>query len=74
MIALRHIAVYAWVLIGPAAFGADLSQIQRAIAREPAYLTKPRYGLLVFGPEAKTRVWLVQDGDVLTSIAVRTAT
>src|SRR5262249_4307689 len=26
---------------------------------------KPRYCLLVFGPEAKTRVWLVLDGDVL---------
>src|SRR5262249_31115113 len=25
----------------------------------------PKYALLVFGPEAKTRVWLVQDGDAL---------
>jgi hypothetical protein len=44
----------------------DLSQVQRTIAREPAYQTKsPRYCLLVFGPAAKTRVWLVQDGDFL---------
>src|SRR5262249_36563246 len=30
------------------------------------YQTKtPRYCMLVFGPEARTRVWLVVDGDVL---------
>jgi len=45
--------------------GADLTKIERTIAKEPAYKGKPKYCLLVFGPEAKTRVWLVQDGDVL---------
>jgi hypothetical protein len=50
---------------GPAP-AADLTKIDRRIAREPAYRSKaPRYCLLVFGPEAKTRVWLVQDGDTL---------
>jgi hypothetical protein len=44
---------------------ADLSKIDRAIGKEPAYQSKPKYCLLVFGPEAKTRVWLVLDGDVL---------
>src|SRR5262249_34375204 len=44
---------------------ADLSQIDRTIAKEPAYKSKPRYCLLAFGPAAKTRVWLVLDGDVL---------
>lgn len=44
---------------------ADLGKIDRTIAKEPAYKTKPKYCLLVFGAEAKTRVWLVQDGDVL---------
>lgn len=45
---------------------ADLSVIPRVINKEPAYRTgKPKYCLLVFGPEAKTRVWLVQDGDTL---------
>jgi hypothetical protein len=44
---------------------ADLNKIDRAIAKEPAYKNKPKYCLLVFGTEAKTRVWLVQDGDVL---------
>jgi hypothetical protein len=50
---------------GPAA-AADLSKIDRRISKEPAYRSKaPRYCLLVFGPEAQTRVWLVQDGDTL---------
>src|SRR5437867_4405005 len=45
---------------------ADLASIDRIIKKEPAYRTgKPKYCLLVFGPEAKTRVWLVQDGDTL---------
>ncbi len=43
----------------------DLTKIERTIAKEPVYKSKPRYCLLVFGPEAKTRVWLVRDGDVL---------
>lgn len=44
----------------------DLRGIDRTIAKEPAYPSKsPRYCLLVFGLEAKTRVWLVEDGDTL---------
>src|SRR5262245_53818136 len=43
----------------------DLTKIDRTIAKEPAYQTKPKYCLLVFGPEARTRVWLVQDGNTL---------
>jgi len=62
---VRGSLIVAGLLIGSAAFGTDLSRIERTIAREPAYRTKPRYCLLVFGPEAKTRVWLVQDGDIL---------
>src|SRR5262249_43889919 len=38
----------------------------RTIAKEPAYRSKtPKYGLLVFGPEAKSRAWVVLDGDFL---------
>jgi len=48
-----------------AAGGPDLSKIDRTIAREPAYRSKPAYCLLVFGPQAKTRVWLVRDGNTL---------
>jgi hypothetical protein len=44
---------------------ADLSDIPRKIGKEPKYQSQPKYCLLVFGPEAKTRVWLVQDGPVL---------
>ncbi len=52
-------------LASPAA-AVDLTKIERRIGKEPTYQTKsPRYCLLVFGPEAKTRVWLVLDGDTL---------
>lgn len=45
---------------------ADLTKIERAIHKEPAYQSKtPRYCLLVFGPEATTRVWLALDGKTL---------
>jgi hypothetical protein len=47
------------------ALAADLAQVDRTIRKEPTYQAKPKYCLLVFGPEAKTRIWLVQDGDVL---------
>ena len=45
--------------------GEPLQHIDRKIAKEPAYQSKPKYCLLVFGQEAKTHVWLVQDGDTL---------
>jgi hypothetical protein len=44
---------------------ADLSKIDRTIGNQPKYETKPGYCLLVFGPEADTRIWLVRDGDSL---------
>lgn len=44
---------------------ADLTKIDRALRKEPAYKNSPKYCLLVFGPKADFRVWLVQDGDVL---------
>lgn len=47
------------------ASAANLAEVKRTIAREPVYQSRPRYCLLVFGPEAETRVWLVQDGDAL---------
>src|SRR5262245_17288879 len=52
------------VLTAPAA-PVDLAKIDRKIAKEPTYRAKPKYCLLVFGPNAKTRVWLVHDGDAL---------
>jgi hypothetical protein len=48
------------------ALGGDLAKIDRTIAKEPAYQSKtPTYGLLVFGLEAKSRAWVVLDGDFL---------
>jgi hypothetical protein len=45
---------------------ADLYKVDRSIRREPAYQSKaPQYALLVFGPKAEFRIWLVIDGDVL---------
>ena len=58
LLVVGHTAVTAW--------GADLTTIDRTIAKEPAYQSKsPSYGLLVFGPEAKSRAWIVLDGDCL---------
>jgi hypothetical protein len=54
----------AGLLAGPVT-AADLASIDRTIRKEPAYAGKPRYCLLVFGPEARDHVWLVHDGDTL---------
>src|SRR5437588_1748457 len=55
------------ILLPPAgARATDLKKLNRGIVKEPAYVTKqPKYCLLVFGPQATTRVWLVADGDFL---------
>jgi hypothetical protein len=45
---------------------ADPPKIDRTIAKEPVYQTKTqKYALLVFGPDARDRVWLVLDGETL---------
>jgi hypothetical protein len=44
----------------------DLTKIDRTIKKEPAYQSEtPKYCLLVLGPTAKTRVWMVIDGGTL---------
>src|SRR5262249_16786004 len=56
------IVIYVW----PAASYADLSKIDRSIGKEPAYQSKtPKYCLVVPDVEAKTKIWLILDGDVL---------
>src|SRR5262245_39881199 len=61
-----RLALVASFLCQFAAAAADLTKVDRSIAKEPVYKTKaPRYALLVFGPEAKDRVWLIKDGDTL---------
>src|SRR6516165_8687388 len=65
---MRNLALLAAAVlfIAPLAQAADLAKIERKIAKEPAYQTKtPKYCLVVFGLDAKSRVWLVQDGDTL---------
>lgn len=47
----------------PAAVSA--ADLVRAPIKEPAYQTRPRYCLLVFGPEARAQVWVVLDGETL---------
>jgi hypothetical protein len=45
---------------------ADLSKVDRTLKEHPTFRSSsPRFCLLVFGPEARTRVWLVRDGDAL---------
>jgi hypothetical protein len=46
-------------------YAVNLGKIDRTIGKEPKYQWKPQYCLVVLGPEAKTRVWLVLDGNVL---------
>ena len=66
-----RVTILLWVLVlagiaSASAWAADLTKIERTIAKEPVFQTKtPKYCLLVFGAEAKTRVWLVLDGKVL---------
>jgi hypothetical protein len=48
------------------ASGIDYAKIDRTLAKEPTYASKaPKYALLLFGPEAKLRVWIVLDGEVV---------
>src|SRR5262245_36329037 len=43
----------------------DLGKIDRSISKEPEYVHAPHYALIVFGPQATHRSWLVMDGDDL---------
>ena len=67
MSSARLLAALAWLAVGSApGAAADLTRITRTVGKEPAYQGRaPKYCLLVFGPQARTRVWLVLDGDVL---------
>jgi hypothetical protein len=66
MSTIPRAALLAAFAFGGFAPAADLASVDRTIKKEPTYQTKsPRYALLVFGPEARDRVWLVHDGDTL---------
>ena len=56
----------ALALLPLASPAADLAAARRPPVKEPRYESgSPRYCLLVFGPKAATRVWLVIDGRTL---------
>src|SRR5689334_20563333 len=59
----RLLAAILVVVFSGALPAADSFTIDRTLRREPAYGAKPHYCLLVFGPDAKTRVWLVTSGE-----------
>ena len=51
--------------VAPAVSG-PLADVDRTIGKQPEYRSRSaQYCLLIFGPEARTRVWLVRDGDRL---------
>jgi hypothetical protein len=43
----------------------DLTKIERKILKEPVYNTSPKYCLVTFGKDAKLKVWVVIDGDMV---------
>jgi hypothetical protein len=64
MRSLRAFPLLASVLVWPGIIAADTGSIMdRALRRQPAYVARPQYCLLLFGPEGKTRVWLVAAGE-----------
>ena len=65
MRALSFIALLLANSVAVTALGADLTKLDRTINKEPAYQGQPKYCLLVFGPEATVRAWLVIDSTVL---------
>ncbi len=42
-----------------------LAGVERKIVNEPKYTSTPRYCLLVLGTNAESKVWMVEDADVL---------
>jgi hypothetical protein len=62
---MRFATLLAAGLFATPAAAADLATLDRTIQKEPTYAGKPRYCLLMFGPDARDRVWLVHDGDTL---------
>jgi hypothetical protein len=53
-------------LFPSAGWSLDLATVPRQIHKHPKYRSEqPKFGLLVFGPNAEARVWVVIDGDTL---------
>jgi hypothetical protein len=62
--ALLFLALSA-VAFCPSAKAVDYAKVDRTLSKEPAYKNAPKYALLLFGKEAKLRVWVVLDGETL---------
>ena len=60
-----RLAAVAFLVFAARAAAVDFAQVDRHITKEPAYKDKPLYCLALIGPEAKTRIWLVLDGEKL---------
>jgi len=58
-------SAFAALLLASVAVAAEPPKIDRSIGEQPKYVGQPVYALLVFGPDAKDRVWLARDGDTL---------
>jgi hypothetical protein len=66
LLSLLNAAFYLTIVGSGFVQAGGLDQIDRALLKEPAYQSKaPKYALLVLGPEARARVWLVLDGTTL---------
>jgi hypothetical protein len=57
------LALSVWTIAWQGLAASERVSIDRTLRREPAYRTKSAYCLLLLGPEAKTRVWLVTSGE-----------
>jgi hypothetical protein len=62
MRASLFLSILSLVVLGAPARAVDYAKVDRAIGKEPAYQESPKYALLLFGKEAKLRVWIVLDG------------
>jgi hypothetical protein len=59
------LSVLCLAVFGAPARAVDYAKVDRAIGKEPAYREAPKYALLLFGKEAKLRVWMVLDGQAV---------
>jgi hypothetical protein len=63
---LRLAVIVALLVAAAPAPAVDYAKVARTLTREPAYESKaPKYALLLFGPQARVRVWVVLDGNVV---------
>jgi hypothetical protein len=63
---MRLFSLFVLLLAATPGWAVDYGKVPRTIVRQPAYRSKsPEYGLLLFGPRAKVRVWVVCDGETV---------